>query len=51
MLPKGARLVSTGVSAGRIVATFDLGGGASEMRVFDVKTLKETGRLRFSHEP
>jgi hypothetical protein len=49
-LPKGARLISTGVSAGRIVVTLDI-GGASEMRVFDIKTLKQIGRLRFATEP
>jgi hypothetical protein len=50
-LPKGARLISTGVSAGRIVVTFDLGNGESEMRIFDVRTLRQTGRLRFVPEP
>jgi hypothetical protein len=49
-LPKGARVISTGVSGGRIVVTFDV-NGASEMRVFDIKTLKQTGRLRFATEP
>jgi hypothetical protein len=49
-LPKGARLISTGVSAGRIVVTFDLGNGDSEMRVFDVRTLRQTGSLRFAPE-
>jgi hypothetical protein len=49
-LPKGARLIATGVSAGRIVVTLDI-GGASEMRVFDIKTLRQIGRLRFATEP
>ena len=49
-LPKGARLISTGVSAGRIVVTLDV-AGTSEMRVFDIKTLKQIGRLRFATEP
>jgi hypothetical protein len=25
--------------------------GASELRTFDIKTLKQTGRLRFATEP
>jgi hypothetical protein len=50
LLPKGARLISAGVSGGRVVATFDI-GGTTEMRVFDVKTLKQTGRVRFTTEP
>jgi len=49
-LPKGARVIATGVSAGRIVVTLEV-DGASEMRVFDIKTLKETGRLRFVTAP
>jgi len=49
-LPKGARVIATGVSAGRIVVTLEI-NGLNEMRVFDIKTLKETGRLRFSTEP
>ena len=49
-LPKGARVIATGVSAGRIVVTLEV-DGASEMRVFDIKTLKETGRLRFVIAP
>jgi hypothetical protein len=50
MLPKGSRLISTGVSAGRIVVTLDV-GGASEIRIFDIKTFKQIGRLRFATEP
>ena len=49
-LPKGARLISSGVSAGRAVVTFDMGAGESEMRVYDVKTLRQTGRLHFAPE-
>jgi len=49
-LPKGARVIATGVSAGRLVVTLKV-DGASEMRVFDIKTLKETGRLRFVIAP
>jgi hypothetical protein len=46
-LPKGSRVVSTSASGGRIAVLFDL-NGASELRTFDIRTLKETGRLRFA---
>jgi hypothetical protein len=49
-LPKGARVVSTTATAGRIAVLLDI-GGVSELRTFDIKTLKETGRLRFTAEP
>ena len=49
-LPKGARVVSTAASAGRIVVLIDI-GGATEIRTFDIKTLKQTGRLQFATEP
>ena len=50
MLPRGARIVSTAASEGRIVVTLDV-AGATEIRTFDLKTLKQTGRLRFATEP
>jgi hypothetical protein len=49
-LPKGARLVSTVASGGRVAVLVDI-GGASELLTFDIKTLKQTGRLRFATEP
>jgi hypothetical protein len=49
-LPKGARVVSVAVAEDRIAVTLDV-GGAIEIRTFDVKTLKPTGRLRFATEP
>jgi hypothetical protein len=49
-LPKGAHIVSTAASGGRIVVTLDI-AGASEVRIFDLKTLKQVGRLRFATEP
>ena len=49
-LPKGARIVSMAGSSGRVAVMVDV-NGASEMRVFDLKTMKETGRLRFATEP
>ncbi len=50
LLPKGARVVSTTVAEGRIVATVEH-GGVIELRTFDLKTLKPAGRLRFVNEP
>jgi hypothetical protein len=50
MLPKGARIVSTAVSEDRIAVTIEA-GGALEVRTFDLRTLKPTGRLRFASEP
>jgi hypothetical protein len=49
-LPKGARVVGSAVADDRIVVTLDI-GGAIEIRSFDVKTLKEAGRIRFATEP
>ena len=49
-LPKGARVTSSTVAGDRVVVTLDI-GGAIEMRTFDVKTLRETGRLRCATEP
>jgi hypothetical protein len=50
LLPKGARIVSTAVAEDRIAVTVEV-GGALEIRTFDLKTLKPTGRLRFATEP
>jgi hypothetical protein len=49
-LPKGARLISTSASAGRLAVLIEL-DGVNELRTFDIKTLKQTGRLRFIREP
>jgi hypothetical protein len=49
-LPKTARVIATAVAGDRIVVTLDI-GGATEIRTFDAKTLKETGRIRFATEP
>ncbi len=50
LLPKGAKVVGTAVADGRVAVTVELGGGI-EVRTFDLKTLKPTGRLRFATEP
>ena len=49
-LPKGARVAATSVAEDRIVVTLDV-AGATEIRTYDLKTLKETGRIRFATEP
>jgi hypothetical protein len=50
LLPKGARVIAITAGGERIVATIEL-AGALEARVFEVRTLKPTGTLRFANEP
>ena len=50
LLPKGARIVSTAVADDRIAVTVDV-NGVIEIRTFDLRSLKQTGRLRFATEP
>jgi hypothetical protein len=50
LMPKGARIIATAVAEDRIAVTIDV-GGAIEIRTFDLRTLKPTGRLRFATEP
>ena len=45
-LPKGAHVDSTTIAEGRILVTFDL-NGATEVRMFDLKTLQLIGQLHF----
>src|SRR5436190_22156263 len=49
-LPKGARIIATGVAGDRITVTVDI-GGAIEIRTFDARTLRPAGSLRFATEP
>jgi Family of unknown function (DUF6476) len=49
-LPKGARVIASAVADDRIVVTLDI-AGLTEIRIFDIKTLRETGRIRFATEP
>jgi hypothetical protein len=49
-LPKGAKIVATGVAGDRLVITLDI-GGTTEIRTFDVHTLKPAGKLKFANEP
>jgi len=50
VLPKGARIVATGIARDRLVVTLDV-GGTTEIRTFDTRTFKPTGRLKFVNEP
>jgi hypothetical protein len=50
LLPKGARIVSTAVAEDRLAVTIDV-GGTIEVRTFDLRSLRQTGRLRFATEP
>jgi hypothetical protein len=49
-LPKGARVVSTSASAGRLAVLIET-DGVSELRTFDIRTLKQVGRVRFVSQP
>jgi hypothetical protein len=49
-LPKGARIVATGLVGDRLAVTLDI-GGATEIRTYDAHTLKPAGRLKFVSEP
>jgi hypothetical protein len=49
-LPKGARIVSMAGSGGRLAVMID-NNGVNELHVFDLKTMKESGHLRFTNEP
>jgi hypothetical protein len=49
-LPKGARIVATGVAGDRLAVTLDI-GGTTEIRTFDAHTRKPAGRLTFVGEP
>ena len=49
-LPKGARVISTGVAGDRLAITVDI-GGTTKIRTFDARSLKPAGRMRFVSEP
>jgi hypothetical protein len=50
LIPRGARVTATAVVEDRIVVTLDV-GGATEIRTFDLRSLRPIGRLRFAAEP
>ena len=43
-------MISTVASGGRVAVLIEI-GGATELRTFDIKTLKPMGRLQFATEP
>lgn len=49
-LPRDARIIATSTAADRIVVTVEA-NGATEIHLFDAKTLKPAGTLRFAAEP
>ena len=49
-LPKGARVIATTATEQYLVVTVET-GGATEVRTFDLRTLKPAGQLRFTPEP
>ena len=49
-LPKGARIISTGIAGDRLVVTLDV-GGVTEIRTFDARSLRPAGTLKFANEP
>lgn len=49
-LPQGARVLSTSASAGRLAVLIEV-DGVNELLTFDIKTLRATGRLRFTRQP
>ena len=50
LLPKGAKIVATGVAGDRLVITLDV-GGVTEIRTFDAHSLRPAGKLKFANEP
>jgi hypothetical protein len=49
MLPKGAHVISSTVTASTIAVTIDV-AGSDEVRIYDRKTMQQVGRLRFGTE-
>jgi hypothetical protein len=49
-LPKGARILATGVSGDRLLVTLEVAGSV-EIRSYDARTLKPVGQLKFASEP
>jgi hypothetical protein len=49
-IPRGAKIVHTAVAEGRVVVTLDI-AGATEIRLYDLRTLKPAGRLSFTSAP
>jgi hypothetical protein len=49
-LPKNARVLGTAVGEGRLVVTIEV-DGQTEIRTFEPRSLRPTGRLRLQPEP
>ena len=49
-LPRGARISATAVAGDQLVLMLDV-GGMTEIRTFDAKTLRPSGKLTFTNEP
>jgi hypothetical protein len=49
MLPKGAHVISSTVTASAVAVTIDV-AGAQEVRIYDRKNMQQIGRLRFGTE-
>lgn len=49
-LPAGARVISTVIGEGRLAVTIEA-AGATEIRLFDLATLRPAGRLRLESKP
>ena len=49
-LPRGAKVVGTAFADDRLAVTIEL-GGATEIHLFDARTLAPRGRLRLRPEP
>ena len=50
MLPHGAKVTGTAVDHGRVIVTLDV-GGSTEIRTYDLATLKPAGRLSLTPAP
>ena len=50
LLPKGARVLSTAITDGKLAVTIEL-SGAVEVRFYELATLRPAGRIRFATEP
>jgi hypothetical protein len=50
VLPKGARVSATTTAGDQLILVLDI-GGTTEIRTFDVRTLRPSGRLTFTNEP
>ena len=49
-LPAGAKVISSAVGDGRIVLTVEI-AGATELRIYDLNTLKAVGRIPLAPRP